>query len=115
MIKKYVKVVIFIKMYVCMQHLVPPKPSVCCGPPPLPSGWCEISIYFSWLHDILGERCDLGETVVFCKHRECIADLLFMCCIPSYDGTYKFMALMYNVILTTLSSLFTDSLHYVII
>lgn len=34
MIKKYVKVVIFIKMYVCMQHLVPPKPSVCCGPPP---------------------------------------------------------------------------------
>lgn len=36
MIKKYVKVVIFIKMYVCMQLLVPPKPSVCCGPPPSP-------------------------------------------------------------------------------
>lgn len=28
-----------------MQHLAPPKPSVCCGFSP--SGWCEISIYFS--------------------------------------------------------------------
>lgn len=35
MIKKYVKVVIFIKMYICMQHLAPPKPSVCCGFSPL--------------------------------------------------------------------------------
>lgn len=97
-----------------MQHLVPPKPSVCCGFPPPQDGARFPFISLDCMTSLV-ERCDLGETVVFCKHRECITDLLFMCCIPSYDGTYKFMALMYNVILTALSSLFTDSLHYVII
>lgn len=110
MIKKYVKVVIFIKMYICMQHLAPPKPSVCCGFFPPQDGARFPFISLDCMTSLV-ESCDLGETVVFCKHRECITDLLFMCCIPSCDGTYKFMALMYNVILTALSSLFTDSLQ----